>query len=664
MRCRRIVATHSTSITLFVTAAAVASVLAMCAGSAFARGASAYLPNNLAPEVERSIERVLILADQPVLTRPIAVARVVDALPKACKVDPELCERVRRYLDPYQKPFGITHASAEGGASRDEVWGAGNRHGLSTDSPWAASAGALLRPSDYLLINLGGIAYDGETLPTGTYLSLGFEYAQLDVGYRDHWWSPMTSSSMLISSNAPTMPSVTLSNYQPLTDFGIRYEAFLAQMSRSEGIQHSSGPTSGRPRVLGLSGSIEPVSGYALGVNRLMQFGGGARNGASIGDIFDAFFRPAEVENPNQQRSDNLGNQVASFTSRLLLPGQRPFAVYFEYAGEDTSNAESWVLGNAALSGGVHLPQLWDNGELTYEFSDWQNSWYLNGIYPDGLTNEDHVLGHWAGDERVFGDGVGGQSHMLRLGWRAPTGALLSLGYRTLANESYSPFEYQRAHEVRLAWSQEIEDFFVGAELQVGRDVFGEDFGRVVGFLRYAGGGEGPAMPSAASWADTDANVDVFVDAGVNAGRVRQDILDSAMIETTPVDFAPHFGLGARRQVSATSDLGARIEFDEFDGEPFIAVRAIDYRYRFGNSLALTAFLGAARYELQTAAYGYYMGLGGQLRDIADRFDVSLDLRYGHKVARDRLTTGEPVFRRPDSFFDIVGATLYLSYRL
>ena len=62
----------------------------------FARGVTPYLPLNLEPEIESQIERVLILADKPVMTRPIAAATVLDALPKACHIDQGLCQRVRR----------------------------------------------------------------------------------------------------------------------------------------------------------------------------------------------------------------------------------------------------------------------------------------------------------------------------------------------------------------------------------------------------------------------------------------------------------------------------------------------------------------------------------------------------------------------------------------
>jgi hypothetical protein len=66
-------------------------------------------------------------------------------------------------------------------------------------------------------------------------LSMVIDYAQLDIGYRDHWLSPFTDSSMLVSTEAPTMPSITLSNYRPISRLGISYQIFLADMSESSG---------------------------------------------------------------------------------------------------------------------------------------------------------------------------------------------------------------------------------------------------------------------------------------------------------------------------------------------------------------------------------------------------------------------------------------------
>src|SRR5882762_7267048 len=143
---------------------------------AMAGGVTAYLPLTLEPEMERQIERVLILADEPILKRPFAVGLVQLALPKACEVDKTLCEKVKRYLQRYSRDYAVTHASATGSITHD---GAGdvvpNGHGLPVNSHWDLSAQAFVQPNDYFLASAGAVAYSGRsTVPTGSMLSLGF----------------------------------------------------------------------------------------------------------------------------------------------------------------------------------------------------------------------------------------------------------------------------------------------------------------------------------------------------------------------------------------------------------------------------------------------------------------------------------------------------------
>ena len=116
---------------------------------------------------------------------------------------------------------------------------------------WDASAQVYLQPNDYLLLDAGAVAYEGRTNFSGSLLSLGFDSAQLDIGLRPHWFSPLTDSSMLMSTEAPTMPSVTLSNYRPLTRLGLHYELFIARMSNSNRIVFGNGLTAGHPRLGG-----------------------------------------------------------------------------------------------------------------------------------------------------------------------------------------------------------------------------------------------------------------------------------------------------------------------------------------------------------------------------------------------------------------------------
>ncbi|HTJ16350.1 MAG TPA: hypothetical protein VL494_06170, partial [Steroidobacteraceae bacterium] len=227
----------------------------------WARGASPYLPLNLSPEMERQMERVMLLADRPIMSRPIAAATVLEALPAACRIDAALCSRVRRYLDRYMHKAGLTEASVEGVAHDGAVTSLPNRHGASSDSEWVASAQGYWQPNDYVVVSLGGVGDADDVVATGSMLSAGFDWAQLDIGYRDHWFSPFTDSAMIISTEARTLPSVTLSNYRPLTGLGFSYEVFMAEMEQSDAIAFENGFTSGRPRLAGLRVAIEPTPG-------------------------------------------------------------------------------------------------------------------------------------------------------------------------------------------------------------------------------------------------------------------------------------------------------------------------------------------------------------------------------------------------------------------
>jgi hypothetical protein len=634
--------------------------------AAAARGVSPYLPLNMSPEIERQIEQVLLFAGRPIVRRPLAAATVLDALPEACKVDVVLCTRVRKYLNAYMDNFAVTHASVEAAATEDSARTLPNSRGMSVEDTWAASLAAHYQPSDYVLLQLGGFAHPDDSVASGSMLSLGWEYAQVDFGFRDHWWSPMTDSSMLIGTQAQPMPGITISNYTPLTKLGFRYEVFMARMSHVEDIAFEGGTTSGNPRLFGMQVSIDPVRGWTLSVSRLLQYGGGERPD-SFKDLLRAFFQPSEFDNISDDLTtdEEFGNQTAALTSQFVFPTKHPFAVYLQYAGEDGSRAEGWRLGNVSLSAGIDVPRLWDRFDLTYEVSDWQNLWYVHHIYPAGQSNDGRVLGHWGGDDRVLGDAVGAQSHSLRIGWMPSFGGRLELRYRTLANEEYGGFDYEREHELTVRYSRNAAQFVYGAEINVGRDVFGEDFGRIGGFLRLVPGdpeaGVGLAPPPRD---DLQRRIQLFVDAGLGVSRLKYDPSDKGVTPQRDVTgTGAHFGIGVRGALSRRSDLGTRIELDDVDGKVLLGVRAIDYRYRVGEHLGLNVFAGAARYDVETAAYGYYGGLGAQWRDVVPGFDLSLDLRATDKIARDVVLPTDPQSSWGDVIYQIYSANLYLSYR-
>jgi len=239
---------------------------------------------------------------------------------------------------------------------------------------------------------------------------------------------------MMIGTEAPTMPSVTLSNYEPLTRLGFQYELFWAQMARSDHIlgggQGTTVQSSGNPKLFGAQFSIEPFSGWSIGVNRQLQYGGGG-----LPDSFHTLARNFFV--PGGQ-SQTQGNQEASYISRFIFPGKTPFAVYVQYAGENTLDGGSYLLGMSALTAGIDFPVLWRYFDMTYEISEWQNGWYVNNPFLDGMTNNRLVLGQWGADQRVFNDGVGARSQMLRIGWEPPFGGYLEERVRYVVNRSVS----------------------------------------------------------------------------------------------------------------------------------------------------------------------------------------------------------------------------------
>jgi hypothetical protein len=267
--------------------------------------------------------------------------------------------------------------------------------------------------------------------------------------------------SMLMSTEAATMPSITLSNVVPFTGANLRYEVFMARMSHSDHIEFNGGYTSGNPQLFGFHIDVEPAPGWTLGLSRIMQYGGGQRP-SGFRDLMKAFFNPSSYDNANSSLSTDqeFGNQQVAFSSEFVVPLRFPISTYIEYAAEDTFHSQNFRFGSSALSAGIYLPRVTKNLQLRYEFAEWQTNWYVHHIYQDGMTNYGVVLGQWGAQWRYPGDGVGAQSHALELIWDLRGGRQLDLQYRTALNDNasvatlgYNP-DYKRAQELSISVSQ------------------------------------------------------------------------------------------------------------------------------------------------------------------------------------------------------------------
>lgn len=451
-------------------------------------GGSMYIPLLLSPEIESRIERLFVMANMPIIKRPIPVKEVYVALERLGNGDPVLSQSVRLYLKRFSNRAGITHFHASLGVVKGEAVSIPNARGEQSDSTYSASVIAYLVASDWLIFNVGGSTFDNSQkgdFPENSFISLGWEMFQVDIGYRPHWLGPFQDSDMLYSTHAPSLPGITFSNTRPYSRFGILYEVFLAQLSKSDQVasQNGLGRVTGAPRLLGVHLSFQPVDGFAIGFNRLLQFGGADRDD-SPRSIFNALTNPSKYDNIGDEGAD-FGNQLSSVTTRYILSGDIPLSVYMEYAGEDTSASSDFALGNTSLMFGLHLPKLMSNYDFTYEYASWQNLWYINGVYLDGLTNYGHILGHWGGDRREFEDPVGAITHMAKLIWSIDQGQSMTFQGRSIKNESYSSQNYKAGREITLEYSRGLERFISGVRFIGGESVFGERYAQLTGFVRW-----------------------------------------------------------------------------------------------------------------------------------------------------------------------------------
>ncbi len=523
-----------------------AAVLAGAAGITFwllsrtavASGASPYLPLNLSPEIERQVERVLVLGGRAVMTRPVPIATVLEALPKACQRDARLCRQVRAYLDRYFGETGVTEASAEIAGATHSTTTMPNERGERLDSPFDASAAAFYRPADHLLLTAGAVAYGGTSgrfIPDGTMLSAGNQYLQVDAGYRDQWLSPLTDSSMLISTEAPTMPSLTVSNQEPISPLRLQYQLFVARMGFSDHILWNGVDTAGYPRLAGMHFGIEPVEGWQIAANGTWQFGGGGRPGTITG----FFEHLLQSTNFNGSASPNLNarfsNRAVSITSAYTFQTRSPFEAYVEYAGRDSLHGEGYRFRDTDLSIGLHFPEFLNRFDLTIEASEWQNSWYTDYVWLDGATVNGYVIGNWGADWRTFTNDVGAQSEMVSLGWPLQSGDSVYVRLRTLQNQQYEAEAYSRAAILTLEYTQPRNGYTRGLQLDTGRDSFGGNFARLAAFVRFDGGnayaGNSYGDEDTDENKDTDTDEDVptggferFVDLGVSGGRLGLDL--------------------------------------------------------------------------------------------------------------------------------------------
>ncbi|TKB46456.1 capsule assembly Wzi family protein [Ferrimonas sediminicola] len=451
--------------------------------------------------LNQRIEQLVVMADMPVAKKPYNVKQVRNYVESIKLKAPGLYFEIDRGLKKYERQswtINRAEVSVAAASEPDRTQIMPNARGESVGSSYRVSGSASYQPMEYAVFSVGGLAYDGDSddlLPIDSYMALGWDSFQVDIGFREQWLSPFSDSAMMLSTNARPSFRVGISN--PIAFEGLwnlHYEVAFTRLEEYKNIAYGEDIESGRPAILTTHLSVEPVKGWTISANRVMQFGGGSRE-VSFGSIWDAFWDPVSNDNTGSDgfddcQSDDLtlcefGNQLASVTSRINFEGDTPFSIYGEYAGEDTASHSNFRLGNLAVSGGIFVPFLPDyllgrDWSFTYEFTQWQDAWYVHHIYQDGLTNDGVGMGHWLANDREPQNGVPGTAHTVKLGWQRGAGERYDLIFRQIQNDSNrSGSDYTTGRELDLRYYGSWRGQQWGYRLYGGQTVFDDSFARV-----------------------------------------------------------------------------------------------------------------------------------------------------------------------------------------
>ena len=245
---------------------------------------------------------------------------------------------------------------------------------------------------------------DGKKLRLdGSYVGVTVGNFMISAGAMDRWWGPGWDGSLILSSNARPIPSLTLErNYTDASRWPVLRWFGPWRASLALGQEEGSGP--GRPdtRFLAARLNFKPRPWFEFGLSRTAQWCGKDRP-----CDLDAFWN---LLLGRDNRSGSLtvdrepGNQMAGYDFRLRSPWRRlPVAAYGQFIGEDEAGGlPAKFIGLLGLEtwGGAGL----GSWRVRAEFADTACSFtrqapqydcaYRSGLYPQGYSHRGRSIGH------------------------------------------------------------------------------------------------------------------------------------------------------------------------------------------------------------------------------------------------------------------------------
>jgi hypothetical protein len=268
--------------------------------------------------------------------------------------------------------------------------------------------------ADHWVLNLQGSYVadpdDGKSLRAdGSYLGVSFGNFVLSAGFMERWWGPGWDSSLILSTNARPIPSVTLDrNYT--SPFRSKWLSWIGpwRASVAMGQAESAGVPVPDVRFFAARVNFKPRPWLEFGLTRTAQWCGGDRS-CGWNSFVDMVGGKDNQVAGTPQADQEPGNQMAGYDMRMRSPWRPlPLVFYTQWIGEDEAGGlPSKFIAQFGL-------ETWGNSRagswrLRAEYSDTAcnfsretpvyNCAYRNSIYPQGYAYRGRIIGHAMGND-------------------------------------------------------------------------------------------------------------------------------------------------------------------------------------------------------------------------------------------------------------------------
>jgi len=238
----------------------------------------------------------------------------------------------------------------------------------------------------------------------------------VSAGWMDRWWGPGWEGSLILSTNARPIPSLSIERNSS-APFESRWLRWIGpwRASASLGFLEGSDVAVTDARFFAARVNFRPRTWLEVGLSRTAQWCG--ENRPCDLSTFGKLLLGRDNRSASLPASREPGNQMAGYDIRLSSPWKAlPAALYTQLIGEDEAGglpskflglfgAEYW---GAAGSASYRLHA--EVADTACDFSRQRpafNCAYRNSLYPQGYTYRGRVIGHSLdNDGRMFSVGA------------------------------------------------------------------------------------------------------------------------------------------------------------------------------------------------------------------------------------------------------------------